>query len=101
MHLASRTGELLDPAAAGPIAAEIAAYIRALSNENGNAEIHVLLRYPFPLAVLIGRVTKTLRCVLYGWDDSEPPTSNDFRPRYVPPSASELPRRTESSKKSS
>lgn len=84
IHLASSTSELLDPAAAGRIAAEVAAYIRALSNDNENAEVHVLLRCPFPLAVLIGRLTNTLRCVLYEWDDSEPATGNDFRPRYVP-----------------
>lgn len=83
IHLASKTGELLDPSAAGQIAAEVAAYIRALSNENGNAEVHLLLRCPFPLAVLIGRLTNTLRCVLYEWDDSEPATGTDFRPSYV------------------
>ncbi|MDJ0356625.1 SAVED domain-containing protein [Paenarthrobacter sp. PH39-S1] len=83
IHLTSKTGELLDPSAAGSIAAEVAAHIRALSNENGNAEVHLLLRCPFPLAILIGRLTNTLRCVLYEWDDSEPATGDDFRPRYV------------------
>lgn len=84
IHLTSTTDELLDPAAAGRFAADVAAHIRALSNENGNAEVHLLLRCPFPLAVLIGRLTNTLRCVLHEWDDSEPTIGNDFRPSYVP-----------------
>jgi hypothetical protein len=83
IHLTSTTGELIDPATAGRIAAEVAAYIRELSNKNGNAEIHLLLRCPFPLAVLIGRLTNTLRCVLYEWDDSEPTTGDDYRPSYT------------------
>lgn len=82
LHLTSTTGELLDPATAGRIAAEVAAHIRELSNKNGNAEIHLLLRCPFPLAVLIGRLTNTLRCVLYEWDDSEPTIGDDYRPSY-------------------
>lgn len=82
MHLTSTTGELLDPATAGRIAAEVTAYIRELSNKNGNAEIHLLLRCPFPLAVLIGRLTNTLRCVLYEWDDAEPTAGDDYRPTY-------------------
>jgi hypothetical protein len=55
-----------------------------LSTENQNAEVHLLLRVPFPIAVLVGRLTNTIRAVLYEWDDSDPGTANDFRPRYVP-----------------
>lgn len=83
IHLTSATAELLDPATAGSLAAEVAAHIRALSNENENAEVHILLRCPFPLAVLIGRLMNTLRGVLYEWDDSEPSSGNDFRPSYA------------------
>lgn len=83
IHLTSATAELLDPATGGSIAAEVAAHIRALSSENGNAEVHLLLRCPFPLAVLIGRLANTLRLVLYEWDDSEPSAGDDFRPTYV------------------
>jgi hypothetical protein len=83
IHVTNATAELLDPATAGSIAAEVAAHIRALSNENGNAEVHLLLRCPFPLAVLIGRLMNTLRGVLYEWDNSEPSTGDDFRPSYA------------------
>lgn len=83
IHLTGTTGDLLDPADAGRIAAEVVAHIRALANKNGNAEIHLLLRCPFPLTVLIGRLTNTLRCVLYEWDDSEPTSGDDYRPSYT------------------
>lgn len=84
IHLTSSTNELLEPTAAGKLAAEVAAHIRALSNENGNAEVHLLLRCPFPQAILIGRLMNTLRGVLYEWDDSEAESDDDFRPSYIP-----------------
>jgi hypothetical protein len=51
---------------------------------HGNAEVHLLLRCPFPLAVLTGRLTNTLRIVAYEWDDSDPVEGSDYRARYVP-----------------
>lgn len=75
---------LLPAADASAIAAELAARIRQLSSANGNAEVHLLLRLPFPIAVLLGHLTNTLRATLYEWDDSDPVVGSDFRPRYVP-----------------
>lgn len=83
-HLTYAADGLLDPTRAGDIAAEAAARIRALSNDNGNAQVHLLLRCPFPIAVLLGRLTNTLRFVAYEWDDSEPSSGDDYRARYVP-----------------
>lgn len=83
-HLTSTSSNLLDPSVAGALAAEAAAHLRTISNDNANAEIHLLLRCPFPLALLIGRLTNTLRFVLYEWDDSDPVTGDDYRARYVP-----------------
>lgn len=84
LHLTSASGTILDPSRAGLIAADVAAHIRALSNDNSNAEVHLLLRCPFPLALLIGRLTNTLRVVVHEWDDSDPVTGEDHRARYVP-----------------
>lgn len=83
-YLAPAGTGLLDPSDAPGIAGELAARIRELSTENQNAEVHLLLRTPFPVAVLVGRLTNTVRTVLYEWDDSDPDTGDDFRPRYVP-----------------
>lgn len=74
---------LLDPAAAGTIAAEAAALIRQFSAEHANAPVDLLLRVPFPIAVLLGRLSNTLRIRSYEWDDSMQ-GSEDHRPRYVP-----------------
>lgn len=84
-HLTYITADLLHPAQAGKIAAEAAHRIRELANGNSNAEVHLLLRCPYPIALLVGRLTNTLRIVAYEWDDSDQPGADgDFRPRYVP-----------------
>lgn len=83
-HLRPVTEGPLDPASAGAIAAQVADQLRSISNTNSNAEIHLLLRCPFPIALLIARLTNTLRFVLYEWDDSQPAGEPDHRPRYVP-----------------
>lgn len=83
-HLTSASDSLLSPSDASMIAADVAAHIRALSNNNSNAEVHLLLRCPFPLALLIGRLTNTLRVVVHEWDDSDPVDGDDYRARYIP-----------------
>lgn len=80
----SMVSGLLLPHESDLIAGELAARIRELSTRNGNAEVHLLLRVPFPIAVLVGRLTNTLRVTLYEWDDTDPADGTDFRPRYVP-----------------
>jgi hypothetical protein len=75
---------LLRPSEGAQVAGELAARIREASTLNRNAEVHLLLRAPFPIAILTGRLTNTLRVTVYEWDDSDPPAGDDFRPRYVP-----------------
>ncbi|WP_431233189.1 SAVED domain-containing protein [Mycolicibacterium psychrotolerans] len=84
LHLRSTGGDLLDHSAAGAIAAEAAARIRTLANDHGNADVHLLLRCPFPIAILLGRLTNTLRVVAYEWDDGDQGRDDAGRPRYVP-----------------
>lgn len=75
---------LLRPQDAAAITGELAARLRAASAQQGNAEVHLLLRMPFPIAVLTGRLTNTLRVTLYEWDDSGHLDGDDYRPQYVP-----------------
>lgn len=77
---------LLNPAYAGALASEAAGLIRQLSATHSNARVDLLLAVPFGLAVLIGRLSNTLRVSLFEWDDSDEPTddSGDARPRYEP-----------------
>ncbi|MGC4173993.1 SAVED domain-containing protein [Demequina sp.] len=83
-HVVSANGRRIRPVEAGDVAQEIAQHIRGLSYANNNALVHVVLRCPFPLASLVGRLTNTLRCVVYEWDDSEGGGGTNFRARYVP-----------------
>lgn len=77
------TSDRLDPTEAGPLVEEIAGRLRALVQRHDHARLHLLLRCPFPVAVLLGRLCNTLRVVVYEWDDTEQPDSSDARPRYV------------------
>lgn len=79
--IAYGNGRLIDPADAGSIAAEAMARVRQLSAQHGNAAVDLLLRCPFPLSVLMGRLSNTLRVRLFEWDDSD--ADGDFAPRYV------------------
>lgn len=74
--------DLVWPGAAETIAAEIAAEIRALSGEHDNAPVDLLLRCPFAIAVLLGRLSNTLRVRVFEWDDSK--VRDDESARYVP-----------------
>lgn len=67
-HLVYTGDQLIPTYKAGLVAATAAAHIRSLSNQNSNAEVHLFIRGPFPIAVLLGRLTNTLRCVLYEWE---------------------------------
>ncbi len=73
--------DLIPSAEADTIAAEIAAKIRALSGEQNNAPVDLLLRCPFAVAVLLGRLSNTLRVRVFEWDDSKLP--HDSSARYV------------------
>jgi hypothetical protein len=75
---------LLDPGRASSLAGEAAARIRELSAANANAQVHLLLRCPFPIAVLLGRLSNTLRVTVYEWDDSDPAEGDDYRAKFVP-----------------
>jgi hypothetical protein len=78
------TSGLLDPATSGPLVEEIASRLRSLVQRHDHARLHLLLRCPFPVAVLLGRLCNTLRVVVYEWDDTELTGDPDARPRYVP-----------------
>ncbi|WP_104126705.1 SAVED domain-containing protein [Cryobacterium sp. Y57] len=85
VHIEPNSREtLLNPGQAGDLAASIMAQMRELSGAHSNAEVHLLLRCPFPIAVLLGRLSNTLTTVVYEWDDVFDDEAADFRPIYVP-----------------
>ncbi|KRA30975.1 MULTISPECIES: SAVED domain-containing protein [unclassified Nocardioides] len=73
----------LDPSDAGALAREVADHMRELSAKHDNADVHVLLHCPFGVAVLVGRLTNTLRMTAFEWAPADP-ADGDHRPRYVP-----------------
>lgn len=81
-HIRAVADAPLDPATAGPLIAEVASRLRKISQENGNADLHLLLRCPFPLALLLGRLLNTLRVTAYEWDRAGD-GDTDQRPLYV------------------
>lgn len=82
-HLRPVSGEPLDPADADRLVTEIAGRLRDLSQTHDNADLHLLLRTPFPVAVLLGRLLNTLKIVAYEWSPA-PDDAADARPQFVP-----------------
>lgn len=82
-HVRAAADAPLDPESAGPLIAEVASRLRKLSQDNGNADVHLLLRCPFPVAVLLGRLLNTLRVTVYEWARTAE-DDTDQRPLYVP-----------------
>jgi hypothetical protein len=83
LHVRPTAEGPLDPATAGPLVTEVASRLRRLSQEHDNADLHLALRAPFPVAVLLGRLLNTMRVTAYEWDHA-PGGDTDARPRYVP-----------------
>lgn len=84
--------EQIRPATAGALAAdaagalieEVAGRLRSLVQRHDNAHLHLLLRCPYPVALLLGRLSNTVAATVYEWDDTRLEGDDDARPRYVP-----------------
>lgn len=83
-HYKTQSGQMITHTDAASIAAEMVHKIKAASGENSNAEVHLLFRGPYTLAVLLGRLLNTLRVVAYEWDDSPAEPNGAPKPRYEP-----------------
>lgn len=80
VHLRAAAEGLLDPLRASELVGDAIAAIRELANTHHTTEVHLLLRCPYPLALLVGRSLNTLKVHLYEWEDSDETPG----PRYVP-----------------
>ena len=74
----------LPPEDAGAIVAEASHAIRQAASRSETSEVHLLLRCPWTVALLLGRTLNTIRVSLYEWEDG--PDNGDSRvaPRYLP-----------------
>lgn len=79
----TRDGNLrADEAAA--IVGEASRTIRELAGKSQTSELHLLLRSPWTVALLLGRTLNTIRVRLYEWEDGPDTDGSSIAPRYVP-----------------
>ena len=76
-------GNLL-PEDAGAIVAEASHAIRQAASRSESSEVHLLLRCPWTVALLLGRTLNTIRVSLYEWEDGPDDCGSLVAPRYLP-----------------
>ena len=76
-------GNLL-PEDAGAIVAEASHAIRQAASRSETSEVHLLLRCPWTVALLLGRTLNTIRVNLYEWEDGPDGGDSRVAPRYLP-----------------
>ncbi len=84
LHLRALHGGSLDAADAAALVGEAAYRIRTLAGEYRTRDVHLLLRCPWNVALLLGRTLNTLRLHLYEWEDGPDEMGNPAQPRYLP-----------------
>ena len=83
-HVRPIRGGMLNPDEAPAIAGEASSVIRDLAGQFRTSEVHLLLRCPWTVALLLGRTLNTLRVHLYEWEDGPSSRCANSRPRYLP-----------------
>ena len=76
-------GNLL-PEDAGAIVSETSHAIRQAASRSETSEVHLLLRCPWTVALLLGRTLNTIRVSLYEWEDGPDDYESLVAPRYLP-----------------
>ncbi len=74
----------LNPEDAEAIIAEASQLIRERAGQSQTTEAHLLLRCPWPVALLLGRTLNTIRVHLYEWEDGPDDYGNSAKQRYLP-----------------
>ena len=69
---------------ASEVVGEASRIIRDFVGEYRTSEVHLLLRCPWPVALLLGRTLNTIRVHLYEWEDGPDENGNEIPPRYLP-----------------
>ena len=69
---------------AGAIVAEASHAIRQAASRSEASEVHLLLRCPWTVALLLGRTLNTIRVNLYEWEDGPDDGGSRVAPRYLP-----------------
>lgn len=69
---------------AAAIIGEASRLIRERADQVQTSEVHLLLRCPWTVALLLGRTLNTIRAHLYEWEDGSDDRGALTRPRYLP-----------------
>jgi len=77
-------GGMLSPDQAAATIGELSRVIRDLAGQYRTSEVHLLLRCPWTVALLLGRTLNTLRVHLYEWEDGPDDSGALASPRYLP-----------------
>ncbi len=83
-HIRPVTKGNLLPEDAGAIVAEASHAIRQAASRSETPEVHLLLRCPWTVALLLGRTLNTIRVSLYEWEDGPGGRDRLVAPRYLP-----------------
>ena len=83
-HIRAVTEGSLESSDARAIVGEVSQAIRQAATESGAPEVHVFLRCPWTVALLLGRTLNTVRTHLYEWEDGLGGNREAVSPRYVP-----------------
>ena len=66
------------------ITGEASQVIRELASQFRTTEVHLLLRCPWTIALLLGRTLNTVRIHLYEWEDAQDDDGMPTKPKYFP-----------------
>ena len=77
-------GGMLRPDEAAATIGEVSRVIRDLAGQHQTSEVHLLLRCPWTVALLLGRTLNALRVHLYEWEDGPDDSGAIASPRYLP-----------------
>ena len=83
-HIRTVAKGYLRPEDASRIVTEASYAIRQAASRSETSEVHLLLRCPWTVALLLGRTLNTIRVNLYEWEDGPGDGGNHVASRYLP-----------------
>jgi hypothetical protein len=84
LHLRTADGAFLNAVDAHDVIAELDNALRAAASRLRTTQLHLLLRAPYGIALLLGRRLNTLRVTVYEWEDGPDDAGVEAPPRYLP-----------------
>ena len=83
-HIRPEGEGFLDSADSDAIISQASNAVRRAAALSRKSEVHLMLRCPWTVALLLGRTLNTVRIHLYEWEDGPDDNGNPLAPRYLP-----------------